>query len=89
MDYEALSSYAGDYQPFKCTGKVVEVLADEPYTCIFNVGSDSNPKHIYLEMVPGKPLTENVKYHVYADTHADGTKDGYPYMMGRFYVEAR
>ena len=88
MDYEALSSYAGDYKPFKCSGEVVEVLAQEPYTCIFNVGSDSNPKHIYLEMVPGKPLSTDMEYHVYADTHADGTKDGYPYMIGRFFIEA-
>jgi len=86
MDYEALDNYAGDYKPFKCTGEVVEVFQQEPYTCIFNVGSDSNPKHIYLEMVPGKPLSTDMEYIVYADTHAEGTKDGYPYMIGRFFL---
>lgn len=85
MDYSALTNYAGKYRPFKCTGVVVEVMATQPYTCTFNIGTDDDPKYLYLEMVEGKPLEEGIKYDVYADVHADGSKDGYPYMIGRFF----
>ena len=71
-----------------CKGSVVEVYLEEPYTCLYNVGSADNPKYIYLQMVEGKPLETGKTYKVYADVHADGTKDGYPYMIGRFFVEA-
>lgn len=85
MDYATLTNYAGKYQPFKCTGVVVEVTATQPYTCTFNVGTDDDPKYLYLEMIEGKQLEEGTKYDVYADVHADGSKDGYPYMIGRFF----
>ena len=87
MDYNALSSYAGKYQPFKCTGFVIEVFTAEPYTCLFNVGSEEDPKYIYLQMVEGKPLSEDHRYSVYADVHSEGTHDGYPYMIGRYFIE--
>ena len=88
MDYDNLASSAGKSQPFLCKGSVVEVYLEEPYTCLYNVGSEDNPKYIYLEMVEGKPLETGITYKVYADVHADGTKDGYPYMIGRFFVKA-
>ena len=88
MDYDNLVNSAGMSQPFLCRGNVVEVYQQEPYTCLFNVGSADNPKYIYLEMVESKPLETDKTYKVYADVHQDGTKDGYPYMIGRFFVEA-
>ena len=87
MDYANLATYAGKYQPFLCSGQVVEVFQTEPYTCTFNVGTAEDPKYIYLQMVPGKPLEEGKTYKVYADVDASGTKDGYPYMIGRFFLE--
>lgn len=88
MDYDNLVNSAGMSQPFLCRGNVVEVYQQEPYTCLFNVGSADNPKYIYLEMVESKPLETDKTYKVYADVHQDSTKDGYPYMIGRFFVEA-
>ena len=67
---------------------MVEVYQEEPYTCLYNVGSEDDPKYIYLQMVEGKPLETGKTYKVYADVHQEGTKDGYPYMIGRFFVEA-
>ena len=87
MDYANLATYAGNDQPFLCSGQVVEVFQTEPYTCTFNVGTAEDPKYIYLQMVPGKSLEEGKTYKVYADVDATGTKDGYPYMIGRFFLE--
>ena len=89
MEYENLGNYAGKFQPFLCSGRVAQVLSTEPYTCLFNVGSEEEPKLIYLEMVEGKALEENKTYNVYADVHADGTHDGYPYMIGRYFYDAQ
>ena len=88
MDYDNLVNTAGKSQPFLCKGSVVEVYQEEPYTCLYNVGSEDDPKYIYLQMVEGKPLETGKTYKVYADVHQEGTKDGYPYMIGRFFVEA-
>ncbi|MGI5884460.1 MAG: hypothetical protein ACOX83_05770 [Candidatus Spyradocola sp.] len=88
MDYNALSNYAGTYQPFLCTGSVSQVFSTDPYTCLYNVGTADAPKYIYLEMVDGKSLEEGKTYNVYADVHADATHDGYPYMIGRYYYDA-
>ena len=88
LDYNNLVNTAGKSQPFLCKGSVVEVYQEEPYTCLYNVGSEDDPKYIYLQMVEGKPLETGKTYKVYADVHQDGTKDGYPYMIGRFFVEA-
>ena len=37
----------------------------------------------------GKSLEEGKTYNVYADVHADGTHDGYPYMIGRYFYDAQ
>lgn len=88
MDYDNLINAAGKSQPYLCVGSVVEVYSQDPYTCLYNVGSSDNPKYIYLQMVEGKPLEQDKEYKVYADVHADGDKDGYPYLIGRYFIEA-
>ncbi len=85
MDYNTLTNFAGKFQPFLCSGQVVEILGTEPFTCTYNVGTQQDPKYIYLQMVEGKSLEMGKRYKVYADVHADGVKDGYPYMIGRYF----
>jgi len=87
MNYNDLTAFAGKYQPFKCTGYVIEAYTSDPYTCLFNVSTEEDPKYIYLEMVEGKPLSEDHRYTVYADVHADGTHEEYPYLIGRYFIE--
>ena len=89
MEYANLGNYAGTFQPFLCTGSVTQVLSTDPYTCLYNVGTAEEPQILYLEMVEGKSLEEGKTYNVYADVHADGTHDGYPYMIGRYFYDAQ
>lgn len=89
MDYANLQNYAGTGRPFKCVGKVVEVTSQSPYTFKMNVGTDSSPKYIIVEMIekPDYPQ-EGKKYDVYADVKGvseDG--DNLPLMTGRYWLD--
>lgn len=86
MDYDQLTYHKG--QVFKCVGKIAEVLNEDPYTFTFNVGSESSPKLVVIEMIPKSTYPElGTEYKIYADVIGE-SDDGLPLLTGRyFYAE--